>query len=58
MALAAVTGVRERASVRVIAGLLVALPGWLSRLDDLPFDSRRVHKLRRAIEYRAGRLAG
>gem|GEM_PF-2802311 len=33
------------------------MPSWLDRLDELPFDERRIRKLRRAIEYRAGRLA-
>lgn len=58
LALAAATGVRERAAARVIDELLTAMPSWLVRLDELPFDGRRVHKLRRAIEYRAGRLEG
>ncbi len=58
LALASATGVRVRAAERVIDELLAALPQWIGRLDELPFDERRVHKLRRAIEYRAGRLEG
>lgn len=58
LALASASGVRERAAARVIDELLAALPSWLDRLDELPFDERRVHKLRRAIEYRARRLEG
>lgn len=50
-------GVRERASARVIDALVAATPAWLDRLTELPFDTRRLHKLRRAIQYRIGRLA-
>jgi len=57
LALGAATGVRERAVVRVIDGLLEAVPSWIHRLDELPFDERRIHKLRKAIEYRVRRLA-
>jgi serine/threonine-protein kinase HipA len=58
LALAASSRVRPRAAARVIDELVEALPGWLHRLDELPFDERRVHKLRRAIEYRGRRLRG
>lgn len=56
--LAASSRVRPRAAARVIDELLEALPVWLHRLDELPFDERRIHKLRRAIEYRGRRLRG
>jgi serine/threonine-protein kinase HipA len=58
LALAASSRVRPRAAARVIDELLEATPTWLVRIDDLPFDGRRVHKLRRAIEYRERRLRG
>ncbi len=56
--LGAATGLREPVVTRVIDELLAAVPSWLGRLSELPFDERRKHKLRKAIEYRAGRLAG
>ena len=52
------TGVRERATARVINELLAAVPTWLDRLPELPFDGRRTHKLRKAVEYRVRRLEG
>lgn len=58
LALATATGIRERAAARVIDGLLAAVPLWLDRLGSLPFDARRTHKLRKAIEYRVRRLSG
>ena len=51
-------GVRRKATERVLDRLLDAMPTWLDRLDELPFDPRRVHGLRRACEYRAQRLRG
>ena len=56
--LGAAAGMRERAAASVIDKLLEAVPNWIDGIDGLPFDRRRVHKLRKAIEYRAGRLAG
>lgn len=50
-------GVRERATGRVIDELLDSLPRWLGRLGELPFDGQRTKKLRKAIQYRARRLA-
>jgi hypothetical protein len=29
---------------------------WIDDVGSLPFDERRLHKLRRAVEYRRGRL--
>lgn len=48
--------VRARATESVLTDLVDRCDEWLSRLDDLPFDSRTLHKLRRAIEYRRERL--
>jgi len=50
--------VPEKATARVLDGLLTAAPRWLERLDELPFDRRQVHKLQQACRYRAERLAG
>ena len=57
LGLGASVGVRERATTRVIDELLAAVPLWVDRLDELPFDGRRRHKLRKAVEYRVRRLA-
>jgi len=51
-------GVARKATERVLDELLAAVPSWLDRLDELPFDARRVHRLGRAIRYRADRLKG
>lgn len=56
--LAAQVGVRERAASRVIDSLVEASDTWLPDLDSLPFDGRRIHKLRKAIQYRRARLRG
>ena len=56
MKLAGATGVRERAAARVIDELISAVPQWLAHLKGLPFDERRTHKLRKAVEYRVRRL--
>ena len=58
MAAGLAAGVRQRAMARVIDDMVAAVPGWLSRLDELPFHVRRVHKLRKAIAYRVRRLVG
>lgn len=58
LALAGAVGVRAKAAARVIDGLVDAADGWLESLETLPFDGRRVHKLRKAIEYRRRRLRG
>ncbi|MCP4872146.1 MAG: type II toxin-antitoxin system HipA family toxin [Proteobacteria bacterium] len=49
-------GVRPRAVGSVLNDLVGAIDRWLPGLGKLPFDDRRVHKLRKAIEYRAARL--
>lgn len=49
-------GLPPRATARVLDELVDAAPLWLSRLDELPFDARKVHKLRRAIAFRRDRL--
>ncbi len=56
IALGAAIGVRERAVAGVLDRLLAAAPSWLAQLDGLPFDARRIHRLRRAVAYRVGRL--
>ncbi len=58
VALGEAVGVRPRATRRAIAAIVDRSGGWIERLDELPFDERRVHRLRRAIEYRRARLAG
>ena len=50
--------VPAKATVRVLDELLAALPRWLDRVDELPFDARRCRDLERACRYRAKRLAG
>lgn len=52
------SGVPPKATARVLDELLVAMPRWLERIDELPFDRRRIGKLRRACAYRAERLRG
>lgn len=56
VALGEACGVPPKATKRVLQELLAAMPRWLDRLGELPFDSHRVHKLRKACEYRAERL--
>lgn len=51
-----VADVPAKATMRVLDDLLLAMPRWLDRLQELPFDVRRIHKLRRACRYRASRL--
>lgn len=58
LALGEACGVPPRAIARGLDRLLLAMPNWLDRLDELPFDRRRVHKLRQASRYRAQRLRG
>lgn len=57
VALGETSGVRPKATERVLDRLLDAMPAWLERLDQLPFDARRIHRLRRACEHRAKRLS-
>jgi serine/threonine-protein kinase HipA len=54
--LGAQCSVPPKAAVRVLDELLSALPHWLDRLDELPFDKRRLHKLKRTCLRRADRL--
>lgn len=58
LALGGVCGVPPRAVALVLDRLLLAMPNWLDRLDELPFDRRRVHELRQTCRYRAQRLRG
>jgi serine/threonine-protein kinase HipA len=51
-------GVPEKAVARVLDELIAAAPVWLGDLDALPFDERRIHKLRKACSYRLARLRG
>lgn len=57
LAMAAQIGLSSRAAQKAIDTVVERMDLWLPRLDELPFDERRVHKLRRAIEYRRDRLA-
>lgn len=56
LALGAVLDLPTRAAARVLDELVDAVPLWLARLDELPFDARKVNKLRRAVESRRERL--
>jgi serine/threonine-protein kinase HipA len=56
LTLGAVLGLPTRATARVLDELVDAAPRWLSRLEELPFAVRKVHKLRRAILFRRDRL--
>jgi serine/threonine-protein kinase HipA len=58
IALGEVCGVPSKATVRILDGLVAALPRWLDRLEELPFDDRRLHELRQACRHRADRLHG
>jgi serine/threonine-protein kinase HipA len=57
LTMAAAVGLSARAAEKAIDALLERMDLWLPRLDALPFDPQRIHKLRRAIEYRRKRLA-
>jgi serine/threonine-protein kinase HipA len=50
-------GVAARATARMLDDLVARVDLWLPTLDELPFDTRALHKLRRAIDYRRGRLS-
>ena len=50
--LAAVVGVRSKAAETMLDGLLDRVPLWLDSIDALPFDQRRLAKLRVLIEHR------
>jgi serine/threonine-protein kinase HipA len=57
VALGEAVGLRARAVERAIDELRERVDLWVGDLDTLPFDERRIQKLRRAIEYRRDRLA-
>jgi hypothetical protein len=56
LALGSVLGVPAKAVERVLDELLDALPTWFPELGTLPFDPRTIHRLGKAIAYRAKRL--
>lgn len=58
LALGTACGVPPKATERMLDELLAAAPAWLAQLDQLPFDARRVHQMRKACHYRARRLQG
>lgn len=55
--LAAAVGVPERAAVRLLDDLLRRALPFIGRLDELPFDQRRVHDLRRLLRSRHALLS-
>ena len=55
-ALGEACGVAAKATERVLDQLVAKAPDWIDRLEQLPFDQRRVHKLRQACRYRVERL--
>jgi hypothetical protein len=48
--------VAERAVRRLLSELTDDVDRWLPDLDALPFDRRKITKLRRVVTYRRGRL--
>lgn len=58
LALGEATGVRPRAVERALDELCDKAELWMDDLETLPFDHPRIHKLRRAVEYRRKRLGG
>lgn len=56
IAVGAGAGLRARAVERSIDDIRDRVDLWIDGLESLPFDERRLHKLRRAIEYRRERL--
>lgn len=57
IALGAAVGLRARAVERVVDEIRERVDLWIDELTTVPFDDRRLHKLRRAIEYRRSRLS-
>ncbi len=57
IALGEAVGLRARAVERALDELRERVDLWIGDLDTLPFDEGKIHKLRRAIEYRRDRLA-
>ncbi len=58
LTLGAACGVPPKAVERVLDELLEAMPDWLTRLGELPFDDRTLHQLDKACRYRGKRLQG
>ncbi len=58
LALGAAVDLRQRAVERVLTELCDGVDLWIDDLPALPFDDRKVGKLRRSIEYRRKRLRG
>ncbi len=56
LVLGAELGVPGRAVERVLREVCDGVGTWLDRLVELPFDLRRVHKLRRVVEQRRARI--
>jgi serine/threonine-protein kinase HipA len=56
LALGGALGLPERAVGRVLDQQVAAVIDWLPLLEALPFDGRRLHKLRKAIAWRVDRL--
>lgn len=56
VALGDAVGVPERAVRRTLAELTAAVDRWIGDLDQLPFDERRVHRLRRLVLDRRAKL--
>lgn len=56
VALGQATGVPERAVRRTLSELVQRTDRWLGALDELPFDQRRIHRLRRLILDRRAKL--
>lgn len=58
LTLGAACGVPPKAVERVLDELLEAMPDWLARLGELPFDDRTLHQMEKACRYRQKRLQG
>jgi serine/threonine-protein kinase HipA len=56
LALGARVGLRARAVERALDEMCERVDLWIEDLSGLPFAERVTHKLRRAVEYRRGRL--
>lgn len=57
VAMGSAVGVRPRAIERALDELCDSVGSWIEEVATLPFDTGRLTKLRRAIEYRRKRLA-
>lgn len=56
VALGTALGLPHKATRKVLAAQCARVDAWLPLLDELPFDSGAVRKLRRVVTYRRGRL--